>query len=159
MPNWCMNWMTITTDGAVEERDAVLGRVEDALKGDGVPLDFESVIPAPDGIDDEHGMARYDWCVANWGTKWNVRGEEVHVERRADQVEYVFETAWAPPFPFVVRIAEMFPEVDVTLAYDEPGMDFGGFVYWSGGEIVDQYEGASRMTPWHEEADMRRAFG
>ena len=158
MPNWCMNWMTVAFDGPVEDRMAVLDEVVEALRGEEGPLDFSRVIPLPESIDDGSGMDGYNWRVDNWGTKWNVHSD-VTVERFADRVVYAFETAWSPPVPVADRFAELFPHVDVTLAFDERGLDFGGFVFWSGGKVEDQVEGGSRMTTWCEVADDRRVFG
>jgi hypothetical protein len=163
MPNWCYNWVTVVTNGAVEDRPKVLGAVSSLVSSEERPFDFERVIPMPEGLDEEPGMVGYDWRVDNWGTKWNVHAEETQVDRKADRVEYFFETAWSPPFQVIERLAErlaeLFPDLDVTLAYDEPGTDFGGFVYYRDGELEDRFEGGSRMTPWCEVVEERREFG
>jgi hypothetical protein len=61
----------------------------------------------------------YDWCVSNWGTKWNSYSNTVN----DDCVS--FETAWAPPLPVIIELAEKTGK-DWTLLYSEPGMDFCG---------------------------------
>ena len=49
-------------------------RVMEAVKVDEVglgSLDFEKIIPMPADVDDS-----YNWCISNWGTKWNSYGYE-----------------------------------------------------------------------------------
>jgi hypothetical protein len=61
----------------------------------------------------------YDWCVSNWGTKWNSYDSSV----QEDCVS--FNTAWAPPIPVIIELAEKTGKT-WTLLYSEPGMDFCG---------------------------------
>ena len=47
-------------------------RVMEAVKVDNTglgSLDFEKIIPMPADVDDS-----YNWCISNWGTKWNSYG-------------------------------------------------------------------------------------
>lgn len=156
MPNWCANWVSVYSD-----EEGRLGEVKRSLEGpDGSAFDFRQVVPLPaeDGeLDGGGGMDGYDRRIEEWGTKWNTH--EVNLQELGGVLVYTFNTAWAPPVPVIEALARRFVGVEVTLAYDEPGMDFGGFMYWVDGELVDQLEGASRMTPWFEVADERRAFG
>lgn len=73
---------------------------------------------------DGYNQGGYEWCVANWGMKWNFG--EVQVEDEADCrfVEYGFQTAWSPPIPLVRKMAEMFPELSFQLRYYEGGNAF-----------------------------------
>ena len=48
----------------------------------------------------------YDWNILNWGTKWDV-----------------------------YELTEMFPNLDMEMEYEEPGMAFCGIVYYSDGKI------------------------
>ena len=59
MPNWCQNIANITHED-LEKLDAI---VEELKKDD--PELFNSLVPNP------AGEWQYDWCVANWGTKWD----------------------------------------------------------------------------------------
>lgn len=61
----------------------------------------------------------YDWCVQNWGTKWNSYSNRVGED-------YVsFETAWAPPTPIILKLAQKTGKT-WTLMYSEPGCDVCG---------------------------------
>ena len=78
----------------------------------------------------------YDWCVNNWGTKWNSYSNEYD-----DAGELLFWTAWAPPRPVIVKLSEMFP--DVVIHHQWADEDIGyhcGEATFAEGEMVDSYE-------------------
>lgn len=49
----------------------------------------------------------YDWCSANWGTKWDA--ENAGVALAEDRLSIRFNTAWALPDPVLAKLVEMFP--------------------------------------------------
>src|SRR5262245_5495863 len=120
MPNWCE--CDLTVEGPREVVEAFL----EAVKGENGLLDFERLIPYPlrfaelDRIarewdkqpeevrrkterpKDGYNQGGYEWCVENWGTKWNAH--EVTVEGpscwgESATAELSFSTAWSPPLP------------------------------------------------------------
>jgi hypothetical protein len=79
-------------------------------------LDFNKIIPQPEGIQDPRegvlGQDEYDWCVENWGTKWNSYETELR-KKGSWQLVITFETAWAPPLPIIEALFKKYPEVDI----------------------------------------------
>jgi hypothetical protein len=70
----------------------------------------------------------YDWCVRNWGTKWDVidvAKEYVYGEQYG---ELRFLTAWSPPEGVKMKIDEMFPDLDISWFYKEEGEGFAGWL-------------------------------
>ena len=71
----------------------------------------------------------YDWCIQNWGTKWDVHWVEVvdEYEKSGDLASFTFRccTAWAPPVPVWDRLVQ---ELDciVTADYHDEGGLFEG---------------------------------
>ena len=74
----------------------------------------------------------YDWNIANWGTKWNAYGTE-----KMDKDTIVFDTAWSTPEPVMLKLSEMFPEIEFELWYadEDMGSNTGSFTY-KAGEII-----------------------
>jgi hypothetical protein len=66
----------------------------------------------------------YDWCVRNWGTKWDVKAELIEIDNNS--IEYYFDSAWSPPIEAIKKISRNYPELEFTLEYNEPGMGFKG---------------------------------
>ena len=78
----------------------------------------------PDGKNDDRW---YHWCVENWGTKWDMC-DKFTAEIDEGWAEFGFNTAWGPPQGIYEKITEDFPDVGVSWFYDEPGMEFAGYL-------------------------------
>ena len=90
----------------------------------------------------------YDWCVDNWGVKWDV--DTVHFmhadesafkddEKSDPDLIVKFETPWAPPVGILKRISEQYPDARFYLRWaDEfgPGNGVGLLVAESG--MIDE---------------------
>ena len=80
----------------------------------------------PDGKNDDRW---YHWNISNWGTKWDITADSVDVGYEdSEQLELTFDTAWSPPEPICARLREMFPDLSFSWFYDEPGMEFAGYL-------------------------------
>ena len=67
----------------------------------------------------------YDWCIENWGTKWNayeVRATFVS----SDHAALTFYTSWGPPFPVIVKLSETFPRTAFVLDYTDGSANVRG---------------------------------
>lgn len=92
----------------------------------------------------KHGYKNwYDWCVANWSTKWNAGGEDngdMIIDYDTDVANkgialFTFDTAWGPPIGVFKKLKENHPELWIEARYNEPGMGFMGV--WEDGD--DRY--------------------
>ena len=151
MANYVYN--TLTFRGSYE--DIVSLKV--ALKGDdveqdskmvgGLPLDFRKVIPQPDGLLDMAAVgtmpAWWEWCIENWGTKWNAWDIEMTFQTNEAENEselvYQFNTAWSPVNQIVDAICtNLIPEIlgigtiFTHYSYTEEFAQFSGLEYWWG---------------------------
>lgn len=71
----------------------------------------------------------YDWCVNNWGTKWNACN--TYINECEDCIE--FETAWSAPIPIYQKMAEIHPDLDFSVRWaDENIGAYAGFVEHTG---------------------------
>ena len=118
--------MTVTGEENEVQRFKDLAKSKD----DQMPseLSFESLYPIADKED------WYHWCIAHWGTKWDVEATLDEIE--PDCLEYHFDSAWSPPVEWLKKVAQDFPKLRFRLKYDEPGMGFFGVATADQGEIV-----------------------
>ena len=85
---------------------------------------------------EEYGhLTWYSWCIANWGTKWDVNLDPGALASISPcetstpgvvEFELQFETAWDPPKKWVDRVGEECPDLDFCLEYWELGSWFAG---------------------------------
>lgn len=85
----------------------------------------------------------YDWCIANWGTKWNAYGYDEN-EDYSQNEELSFQTAWSAPQPILQKLSEMFPDITLThkWADEDIGANCGERTYLAGkiiGEDIPDY--------------------
>ena len=86
---------------------------------------------------DGYNSGGYEWCIDNWGTKWNaVNVTDVEIDD--EQATFTFDTAWSPPLPVIQAFSKMFPEHEFNIEYYEAGIGFCGQArYVAGEEIYD----------------------
>jgi hypothetical protein len=159
MPNWCANRVSVFFPGDGDVPGERLVELREFVATDVEPFSFRRILPVPDEIEnDSDGMAGYDWRVNNWGAKWDVH--DVHVDETSDRsVDFLFDTAWSPAFEVIVELSRRFPDATVGLAYDEPGMDFGGYEIYRNGETLDGREGGSRSSSWADLMEWSGVWG
>ena len=157
MPNWCNNTLEL-----VHEDPAMLERARVAFKEARLCEEFAPVpkslhiVAGRVGDPDEqkkleeqeelnrvtHGYANwYDYCVNEWGTKWDVGGDDLGpAQDIPGGLIMAFDSAWAPPIQFYEKLLDL--GFSVRASYYEPGMCFAGI--WEDGN--DDYYDLSGMT-------------
>lgn len=61
----------------------------------------------------------YDWCLANWGTKWNA----YDIEKR-DDYTIEFNTAWSGVPKLIRQLSLKFPEVEFEYIYADEDVSY-----------------------------------
>ena len=69
----------------------------------------------------------YDWRNQHWGTKWDAY-DVVVTDDDPDCTEIEFNTAWSPPEAICHELREQYPDLSISWFYDEPGMEFAGYL-------------------------------
>ena len=173
MPNWCNNSVEI-----YHEDPKMIERVRTAFNDGRLLAEF---IPIPQslkivagcvGDPDEqkkleedtarnkevHGYGNwYDYCVNEWGTKWDVGADGNPAQDIPGGLMLGFESAWAPPCGAYEKLTEQ--GFRIRAMYFEPGMAFAGV--WEDG-FDDYYEyGGMSSTEIAETlpAELDEAFG
>jgi hypothetical protein len=152
MPNWCNNYLELE-----HEDPAMIERARKAF-ADGRLLDEFCPVPASlhivagsVGDPDEqrkleedtarniatHGYANwYDYCVNEWGTKWDVGGDDGMItEDGSNAVRMSFDSAWAPPTAAMEKFIDL--GFRVKLIYWESGMCFAGLFDENGDDYYE----------------------
>ena len=137
MPNWCANSCRLTAP----QDNPMMGKILDELKKGQDAEWFQAVKPVPQPLKDavanhapltEEGQKLveqfgysnwYDYCVAEWGTKWDAKIDRY--EQDGDSIIVYFDTAWAPPDG--IFAAMEVAGIKVEAAYCEQGIGFMGY--------------------------------
>ncbi len=173
MPNWCNNNLTLT-----HEDPAMIKRAADALlRGEflnefiPVPADLQIVAGRLGDGDEQRELERktaenlekygygnwYDFCVGEWGTKWDVGCEgstDVHPDGK--MLHTYFDSAWAPPVNAYVKLEEL--GFKVNAMYYESGMCYAG-AYGDGNDEEISLEGMSADDIEQHYPEINEAFG
>lgn len=130
MPNWCNNVVEIT-----HEDPAMIERVRKAFNEGALLQEF---IPVPQELKDavadfktndvlmeKYGYSNwYDFCVNEWGTKWDIGADGYIAEDNSVGLSLTFDSAWSPPIGAYEKLGEL--GFNIRAYYYEPGMCFAG---------------------------------
>ena len=154
MPNWCNNYLELEhEDPAMIERakkafaegklleefcpvpsslHVVAGRVGDDTDPKQIELEAQEAANIA-----THGYANwYDYCVNEWGTKWDVGGEGDQASQDSPtDLRMNFDSAWAPPIAAMEKFQDL--GFKVKLVYWESGMCFCGIYDENGDDYLD----------------------
>lgn len=79
----------------------------------------------------------YNWCIDNWGTKWNV-GEDVDVEIDSDdECIITFNTAWSPPRGIIIEYSKLCKDDEFDWEYENEDYDGHHILRKEDGIILD----------------------
>lgn len=152
MPNHISNHLTLKSSADDYEGDGkALEELKILMKTDDSPFDFNVLARYPehwDALDkawheafeklprqsmnqlpaDGYNHGGYDWCIENWGTKWNA----YDISYGWDDV--YFDTAWSTPRPIWVELSKRFPALEIVIEYadEDIGHNCGILVYKDG---------------------------
>jgi len=173
MPNWCNNNLTLTHEDPTRitrARDALL-RGEFLQEFCPVPEDLQIVAGRVGDGDEQRELERktaenlekygygnwYDYCVAEWGTKWDVGCEgstDVHPDGK--MLHTYFDSAWSPPIGAYEKLEAL--GFGVNAMYYEGGMNYAG-VYSDGGDEELNLEGMGADEIEQNYPELDEAFG
>ena len=154
MPNWCNNYLELE-----HEDPAMITRAQKAF-AEGNLLEEFCPVPASlhivagrvgDDNDPEqiklheqtmnnlsvYGYATwYDYCVNEWGTKWDVGGDgDQATVTSPNSIKMNFDSAWAPPTAAMDKFMDL--GFKVKLIYWESGMCFCGLYDENGDDYME----------------------
>ena len=156
MPNWCNNTLVLR-----HADPAMIIRAKDAFAAGKFLNEFVPIpeslhivsgsVPLAEQAEHEAQMTAnlaahgykdwYDYCVNEWGTKWDVGDGDGINDVQSNEITVFFESAWAPPLAAYEKMAEQGFEIDAM--YEESGMAFCGRWTNEGGDDYYEYGGMS----------------
>jgi len=83
----------------------------------------------------------YEWCVANWGTKWgmyNIQLVQDNYSGKRSKAVYRFDSAWSPAIPVIMAMSTKYPDLRFKLKYYERGAAFKGVFEVRGGRVLSE---------------------
>tara|TARA_Y100000034_G_scaffold92674_1_gene112031 strand:- start:477 stop:1070 length:594 start_codon:yes stop_codon:yes gene_type:complete len=92
------------------------------------------------GLETEYKGCGYHWETDNWGSKWGCSNSVLNVDLPS-YLEYVMDTPWNPPLPWLKKVAGDWLELTFSLQYEEPGMAFRGSIRYENGKLTEESTG------------------
>jgi len=155
MPNWCSNYIELEHSDSEMISRAAKALGEGTLLNEFIPVPTDLQITAgnvgekgsPEQKAHEkqvkknikkHGYADwYAFCVAEWGTKWDLGGDgsQATIDESGKKLTVSVDSAWCPPIQAYEKLEKL--GFTVKAMYYESGMGFAG-VYSNGCD--DYYE-------------------
>jgi hypothetical protein len=175
MPNWCNNTLELQ-----HEDPAMIERAKKAF-AEGKFLEEFCPVPASlhivagsVGDPDEqkkleedtarniatHGYGNwYDYCVNEWGTKWDVGGDDYNEphQESPNKIIMSFDSAWAPPTAAMDKFMDL--GFSVRLYYYEPGMCFAGIYDENGDDYYELSDMNSEQVAEELPSELDEMFG
>ena len=121
MPNWCSNYVVISH----EDKEKMVNLIE-SINNEKF---FDFFKPIDKKLYETEEW--YDWCIENWGTKWDAImyekfNEEDIIESEDGKfvISFSFDTAWGPPIKAMIEGEKKGYRIE--LEFEEPGVGFAG---------------------------------
>jgi len=164
MPNWCNNTVEINHTDPAKMYELVGAINEGKFLNFAIPVpeslqivagragadetdEQKALVEAEDRNLEQHGYKNwYDFCVNEWGTKWDVEPYdpvEYDSEHDKNGVTFGFDSAWAPPTGCYEALMDK--GYTVRAYYYEPGMAFCG-IHDENGDDCYSLEGYTSET-------------
>lgn len=129
MPNWCDNTFEVNHSDPKQITRFVEAFKRGELCNEFIPVPAElkdTTAPNKDEqLVEKVGYADwYSFCVNEWGTKWDVGGDDGSIESDETSARGSFQSAWSPPMGLMAKLEE--EGFKVQFMYYEPGMCFAG---------------------------------
>lgn len=147
MPNWVHNGLTVTGKD--------VSKFSKAAKTKRSSLSFNNFIPMPKELENTEALSGgaknkklikkygadnwYDWHCESWGTKWDARAVEL-ITNKKNKLVYRFDTAWAPPIPWLQVVSKKFPSLEFVLDCTEEMGAFVGTATAKNGKVTEDFD-------------------
>jgi hypothetical protein len=149
MPNWCDNSFEVSHSDPKQITRFVEAFKRSELCNEFIPVPNElkdTISPNRDEQSAEQLIEKtgyadwYSFCVNEWGTKWDVGGDDGYIDFDETSARGSFQSAWSPPNGLMDKLVE--EGFSVRFMYYEPGMGYCG-IYEDGQDDYYEFDGMS----------------
>lgn len=141
MPNWCQNRVIFEHEDPTQVKRLVKAFEDECPFAEFVPI-----------ADEENW---YDWCLANWGTKWDVSSSDL-LAADDKHINISFDTAWSPPIEWYEKMTKM--GWKISAYYHESGVGYCGTYTDESGNEEFPIEGNSSWVKENVPLDIDHMF-
>lgn len=173
MPNWCYTSLTIR--GSKQDLEGFLQAVTLPESDEGGAFDLTLPFPTPKELAEtvsgwspdpetqaeyqkkyDSNLAKYgykdwyDWNVANWGTKWSPRVDDLDLDEYNGSwsLSGRCDTAWSPATKLFTKLSELFPTLVFFTTFDEESQAYvGAEIYYQGKVYGIDFDPSSKDLP------------
>ena len=135
MPNDCINTLIVrgSSNNLKKMKSLLFNRNNEFTFQITRPIPENMISPAQElgGFPDW-----YNWCIANWGTKWDAYYESHQITNK--EIRISFCSAWAPPIQWLRYVCKKYPKLYYELSYYEFGEMFGGLSVGESGVLKNE---------------------
>lgn len=151
MPNWCSNSLKISPEKGNKSARAKFNKLKKEIEKDNDDFGLMNFfVPVPKALSNtassfpkdpkaESNLEKYgyeswyDFCVNEWGTKWDAKVECSDSDKNS--VTLYFDTAWSPPIELYRKLENKGFVIEAT--YIEQGCNFVGY-YEDGNDVCEK---------------------
>jgi len=166
MPNWTDNRLEITGNEkhVLEFKNWIKNECNGDFKINNWLPTPEELTKYPSPNNDEEKVKEFEakyghgdwyaWCVANWGTKWDlVLQDDDFLENFDKHKGFCFDTAWSPPIKAIESLSLKFPNLKFKIHFIDEAWMFWGEAEIQNGETEEiSYEWDDVAEHGHEGA-------
>lgn len=90
-------------------------------------------------VKDGFNSGGYEWCIANWGTKWGIYNASIKSQKlnsKSGRIKYNFNSAWSPAYKIILAMSKKFKTLTFDMKYYECGMQYKGHYVVKNGEVI-----------------------
>ena len=151
MPNWVSNHIQIV--GEPEKVAAVIAEMDIKKNYHNAFLNFQKIRPCPQELLETSATIPYtpeqivnfekfgyhdwyEWCWANWGTKWSGDDASLEYVSGSTYADVYFNTAWCTPWHLLKFLSGKHPEVSFICLFSDMIVGWHGSYSLIAGELI-----------------------
>lgn len=93
----------------------------------------------------------YDWCVENWGVKWNACETHVYDNDKPNIFVFRFETPWGEPQHIFSKLHDQYSDLEMRISFTHEGGFGGQYITWNPVDKIFTVQELKEVTVYQDE--------